>query len=113
MQIRYANNTKLQVHKDNPIKGVLVTAQFKSKPPHSAVMQNLKHRRNSATDVKVTDVNPTRIPSYVCYRKICIRNQLGPMFELLKRTTSKNLVSPGCVDHSGRVLSGGFQCLPK
>lgn len=35
------------------------------------------------------------------------------MFELLKRTAEENLVSPGCVDHSGRVLSGDFQCRPK
>lgn len=35
------------------------------------------------------------------------------MFELLKRTTEESLVSLGCVEHSGRVLSGGFQCRPK
>lgn len=54
MQISNANNTKIQVHKGNPIKGVLVMGQLKSKPP--------------APDVKVTDVNPTRILAYVYVR---------------------------------------------
>lgn len=35
------------------------------------------------------------------------------LLEIFKRTTEENLVSLGCVDHSGRVLSGGFHCRPK